>query len=135
MLYILRRVSRQRSFLVRLLSSGTDWHRQRTCVDYPVVFLQNFAEVFKVEMQIHGSDDWQPMLINVRIFLDFYLKHGIKLIAMRKTDSGRWIVEITPSVQERNYLPLAGIFDSQVVVQVVQSQDGNSRPVGNQVGS
>ena len=84
-------------------------------------------------MRVCGSGDWQPVRINVRIFLDFYLKHGIESITMARTEKGGWMVEVMPLSRDKSYLPLAGVFGQRVVMRVAQSHADDPHAAGEQV--
>ena len=121
LLYMIRQLRHQRTMLVQLLKSKTDWATRRFQVVCPVVFLQSFARLFTIDMQVMARPQQRFLPLNCSIFLDFYLEHGIRAIVVDSDREGRCLVKITPVRRLDNNHRLTEVFAQQVEVQLTSA--------------
>lgn len=95
LLIIIRRLAMQKVFLLNLVATLKPNHKQLH-VDYPINFLRNFALLFKIKHEFSQKLNLKPAPIRASNFLDFYLKHGIRIIHVSVNQQGKPVVLLTP---------------------------------------
>lgn len=114
-LYGLRRVIRERDFLRRVIVARQSG--RKLCVS-PLAFVSDFAALFKIELQMPRAVRLQPALIDVRVFLDFYLQHGIQSMLVRKCEDDRYMLNIRTEMAEQLLQLPSGVFGQEIDVEV-----------------
>ena len=97
LLYVLRRLLTERDFLRTLIVAQRSGHK--LCIS-PLVFVQRFATLFRVDLQVQGEVQLPLELVNVQVFLDFYRQHGIKSMLVWRHSDGGCCLKISTAVQQ-----------------------------------
>ena len=119
--YIVRQLRHQRTMLIQMLMARAEWATRRFSVVCPVIFLQSFAKLFTIDIQVVARPHKRFLPVNCGIFLDFYLEHGISAIVVNSDREGRCLVTITPVRRSDDGHRLAEVFAKQVEVQLTSA--------------
>ena len=99
LLYILRRIIRERDFLRELITAQRSGRSMCIC---PLAFVQNFAMLCKIELQVPRPVHLAPALINVQVFLDFYRQHGIQSMLICPRAEGLYRLRIKTDMLQQD---------------------------------
>ncbi|MDE3268711.1 MAG: hypothetical protein OYH77_00320 [Pseudomonadota bacterium] len=113
LLVMLRRLMLQKFFLLNLIASlkparlkstsaksvNPKHNQPRLHIDYPINFLRNFAQLFNISFRSSHKLNMRPAPIRVSNFLDFYLKHGIRVIHVAVNQQGKPVALLTPEAR------------------------------------
>ena len=118
LLYLLRRVFTERDFLRTLINAQRSGHK--LCIS-PLVFVGQFATLFKIDLQVQQSVRLPPAMVNAQFFLDFYRQYGIQSMLVRIDKSGGYMLSIKTTAKLRDTDKLdfpAGILGKLLEVEV-----------------
>ena len=114
LLHLLRRVLNERNFLCTLIKAQRSGSKLCVC---PLVFVQRFATLFEIELQIQKAVQLPPALVDVQVFLDFYRQYGIQSMLVCPSEDGGCTLTIKTDTRETGVFP-AGVLGKILAVKV-----------------